>query len=54
MENRPDGKSITEILPGLDTMRVADAQTGRPYSKSLNRLTPVEGWKGVWKDSFHP
>jgi hypothetical protein len=35
--------SISFHLPELDTMRVADAQTGRPYSKSLNRLISVEG-----------
>jgi hypothetical protein len=32
MENRPNGESLTENLPGLDAMRLADAQTGRPYS----------------------
>jgi hypothetical protein len=43
VEGGPFTPSISFHLPELDTMRVADAQTGRPYSKSLNRLISVEG-----------
>jgi hypothetical protein len=32
MGNRPNGESLTENLPGLDAIRLADAQTGRPFS----------------------
>jgi hypothetical protein len=40
MENRPDGKSsgwkIANVAPfWIGPMRVADAQTGRPYSESI-------------------
>jgi hypothetical protein len=43
VEGGPFTPSTSFHLPELVTMRVADAQTGRPYSKSLNRLISVEG-----------